>query len=80
MSDYQNIGGMRKSYNEGHTTFSEQDLVSDEPMGQFESWFKKACETPHIDEANAMCLATATKEGVPSARYVLLKGNEPEYQ
>ena len=26
-----------------------------------------------IEEANAMCLATASKSGMPSARYVLLK-------
>ena len=40
---------------------------------QFENWFEQAKKTPGIEEANAMCLATATKTGLPSARYVLLK-------
>merc|ERR1712223_1960219 len=44
-----------------------------EPYKQFESWFEQAKVTPGIDEANAMCIATATKTGLPSARYVLLK-------
>ena len=40
---------------------------------QFENWFEHAKTTPGIEEANAMCIATASKQGLPSARYVLLK-------
>jgi len=69
-----NLGDMRKPYNEKHTTFLESSLVSKEPFKQFQEWFDLASKTEHIKEANAMCLATATKEGKPSARYVLLKG------
>jgi len=69
-----NLGDMRKPYNEKHSTFLESSLVSKEPIKQFKEWFDLASKTEHIKEANAMCLATATKEGKPSARFVLLKG------
>uniref|UniRef100_A0A0P4W5N0 pyridoxal 5'-phosphate synthase n=1 Tax=Scylla olivacea TaxID=85551 RepID=A0A0P4W5N0_SCYOL len=68
------IGGMRKPYKGKNEAFLEEDLVAKEPFGQFKEWFDEACNTPGIIEANAMCLATATKEGKPSARMVLLKG------
>ncbi|KAG0708487.1 Pyridoxine-5'-phosphate oxidase [Chionoecetes opilio] len=68
------IGGMRKPYKGKNEAFLEDDLVAKEPFGQFKEWFDEACNTPGIIEANAMCLATATKEGKPSARMVLLKG------
>lgn len=47
--------------------------VSKNPFVQFKFWFdlvKKA----NITEPNAMTIATATKNGIPSARMVLLKG------
>jgi len=68
------LGEMRKPYHEKHTTFTESDLVSKEPIKQFKEWFDLASKTGNINEANAMCLSTATKAGKPSARYVLLKG------
>ena len=52
---------MRKPYNDSSSTFVESDLVCKEPIGQFTSWFELACKTPGINEANAMCLATASK-------------------
>jgi pyridoxamine 5'-phosphate oxidase len=42
------------------------------PFEQFASWFEAAMSA-EIENANAMTLATATKDGRPSARYVLLK-------
>ncbi|MGB2952881.1 MAG: pyridoxamine 5'-phosphate oxidase [Gaiellaceae bacterium] len=42
-----------------------------EPMRQFEAWFREAAGLP-LPEATA--LATATRDGRPSARMVLLKG------
>lgn len=69
-----NLGDMRKPYNDKHTTFLESSLVSKEPIKQFKEWFDLASKTENIKEANSMCLATATKTGKPSARFVLLKG------
>lgn len=37
-------------------------------------WFQEAIQCDRIEEANAMALATATSAGVPSVRYVLMKG------
>ena len=52
---------MRKPYKGKNEAFLEDDLVAKEPFGQFKEWFEEACNTPGIIEANAMCLATATK-------------------
>jgi len=52
--------------------FSEKDAARD-PFRQFEKWFQEA-EAAKIHEPNAAVLATATKDGRPSARTVLLKG------
>ncbi len=49
------------------------DLSSD-PFTQFDRWFADAFERRELDEPSAMTLATATPDGVPSARTVLLKG------
>lgn len=43
------------------------------PFKQFEIWYQEAWEAK-IALAHAMTLATASKEGIPSARMVLLKG------
>lgn len=43
-----------------------------DPFALFERWFREAV-AGGIQEANAMTLATATPDGVPSARMVLLK-------
>jgi pyridoxamine 5'-phosphate oxidase len=48
-----------------------RDLDAD-PFRQFERWFAEACDAVLVPEAVA--LATATREGVPSLRMVLLKG------
>ena len=55
------ISGMRKPYKGERDIFDLKDLTSKEPFGNFDQWFKIACETPGILEANAMTLATATK-------------------
>jgi pyridoxamine 5'-phosphate oxidase len=46
------------------------DLASD-PLEQFRSWFEKAGEM--LETPEAMALATATPDGAPSVRMVLLK-------
>lgn len=48
------------------------DLDPD-PIRQFERWFNEA-EAAGLLDVNAMTLATATPDGIPSARVVLLKG------
>ena len=50
---------------------NEKDLARD-PFRQFEKWFQEA-QAAKIVEPNAMTLATATRDGKPSARTVMLK-------
>src|ERR1700733_2130786 len=50
-------------------------LVTD-PFARFKEWFAEAQATEPAD-ANAMTVATATPDGRPSARIVLLKGVDP---
>ncbi|WP_435888159.1 pyridoxamine 5'-phosphate oxidase [Streptomyces niveus] len=52
--------------------FVESDLAAT-PMEQFASWFKDAV-TGGLHEPNAMVVSTATPDGRPSSRTVLLKG------
>lgn len=47
--------------------------VAANPFDQFTRWWDEAI-TSQITEVNAMSLATASKDGIPSARIVLLKG------
>jgi pyridoxamine 5'-phosphate oxidase len=47
-----------------------------DPIALFDSWFAEAREA-ESDEPNAMALATATSEGKPSVRMVLLKAHGP---
>ena len=47
--------------------------LSDDPLAQFTRWFQEAGEQGAF-EPQAMALATATPEGAPSARMVLMKG------
>ncbi|XP_014299940.1 pyridoxine/pyridoxamine 5'-phosphate oxidase [Microplitis demolitor] len=68
------LGGMRIKYKDKSETFTEDQLDCKEPIGQFKSWFEVASKTPGIQEPNAMCVGTATKDGLPSVRPVLLKG------
>lgn len=61
---------MRKSYT--LAGLREADVDPD-PITQFQRWFEEAVAAGLV-EANAMTLATASREGIPSARIVLLKG------
>ena len=47
--------------------------VDPDPIVQFHEWFEKVIDAD-LHEPNAMVLATATRDGRPSARTVLLKG------
>ena len=61
---------LRKEYT--RSGLKESDVASD-PIEQFRSWFDEVLAAD-LHEPNAMTLATATQEGRPSARVVLLKG------
>jgi pyridoxamine 5'-phosphate oxidase len=61
---------MRREYT--RAGLDEADLDPD-PIRQFARWFGEACEAGGL-EANAMVVATASADGMPSARVVLLKG------
>ena len=64
------MADMRRDY--ALRGLSENDVDAD-PFKQFQAWFSDALAA-HLIEPNAMILATATKDGRPSARTVLLKG------
>ncbi|BAU66942.1 pyridoxamine 5'-phosphate oxidase [Stanieria sp. NIES-3757] len=51
----------------------DQSDIDPNAIAQFSVWFKQAVEAQLL-EPNAMTLATATPDGKPSARIVLLKG------
>jgi pyridoxamine 5'-phosphate oxidase len=57
---------------------SEQDAIPHaDPLAIFEDWFAQA-RGSEPNDPNAMTLATATPDGVPSVRMVLLKGHGPD--
>ena len=64
------LANLRREY--AHASLAESDLDPD-PIRQFERWFAEALAA-EVLEPNAMTLATATRDGAPSARIVLLKG------
>jgi pyridoxamine 5'-phosphate oxidase len=64
------LAAIRKDY--ALSSLTERDVDPD-PIRQFERWFADAISAQAL-EPNAMTLATATRDGVPSARIVLLKG------
>jgi pyridoxamine 5'-phosphate oxidase len=64
------VADLRKEYR--LNGLSESDLDPD-PLRQFGIWFDQALAAD-LAEPNAMTLATATPDGRPSARIVLIKG------
>lgn len=74
MSDFaetnQSLRTLRKE--DVEVGLNEADLA-DDPFTQFNRWLTEALARD-VPEPNAMTLATATRDGVPSARIVLLRG------
>ena len=68
--DQEQLRNTREDYNAA--SLSESTTKSD-PIKQFDLWFSEAQEA-NVPEQNAMTLSTATHDGRPSARIVLLKG------
>jgi pyridoxamine 5'-phosphate oxidase len=64
------IADIRKDYK--LQSLLEKD-VNASAIAQFNSWWQEAIHS-EIDEVNAMTLATASADGIPAARIVLLKG------
>jgi pyridoxamine 5'-phosphate oxidase len=64
------VADLRREY-----TRADLDVASvdPDPIAQFARWFGEALNA-RLPEPNAMTLATATADGVPSARTVLVKG------
>jgi pyridoxamine 5'-phosphate oxidase len=63
------IADLRQDYRQAALLESEADP---NPIAQFQSWFAAAVAA-QLPEPNAMTIATATPDGIPSARIVLLK-------
>jgi pyridoxamine 5'-phosphate oxidase len=63
------LASLRTDYRQ--RKLSERDVAAD-PIQQFITWLDEAIAAK-AEEANAMTLATATPDGIPSARIVLLK-------
>ena len=64
------VANLRLEYTRGGL---EERGLDPDPIRQFAAWFAEA-EAAGVPEPNAMTLATATRDGRPSARIVLLKG------
>ena len=67
---------MNRSIADLRIDYTQQALVetdvNPDPFIQFQTWFDAAV-TAQLPEPNAMTIATATADGIPSARVVLLK-------
>ncbi|QEC41668.1 pyridoxamine 5'-phosphate oxidase [Pseudobacter ginsenosidimutans] len=63
------IAAIRTEYRQ--RSLSEKDVQAD-PIAQFGKWWEEAVSA-QIEEVNAMTLATASVDGLPAARIVLLK-------
>jgi pyridoxamine 5'-phosphate oxidase len=64
-----NLHDLRKEYSRHRLDESD---VDPDPIRQFERWFEEALRSD-VPEPYAMTLATATLDGVPSARIVLMR-------
>lgn len=69
-----NLANLRREYM--RAGLDEKDAAA-EPFAQFTDWFDQALDSG-LHLPNALTLATADAQGIPSARAVLLKGYGPE--
>jgi pyridoxamine 5'-phosphate oxidase len=70
MCAHPDLAAMRAAY--ARTGIDEASIAAD-PLEQFGRWMQDAIDAG-LPEPNAMVVATATPDGIPSARTVLLKG------
>ena len=66
-----NTDKLRREY-QSHGELTESSIAKN-PFDQFDKWFNDTIEAK-IDLPDAMTLATATPDGIPSARMVVLRG------
>ena len=67
-----------KHFVQDHAMKAEQDAIGHgDPFALFAEWYDEA-RTTELNDSNAMALATATPDGLPSVRMVLLKGYGPD--
>jgi pyridoxamine 5'-phosphate oxidase len=73
VSDFEPISNRREEYLSGELTEEE---AGDDPIKLFGRWFAEASEQSEgpVYAPSCMTLATADRDGTPSARIVLLKG------
>ena len=68
------LSGLREEYGLGGLDLPD---LADDPIEMFEQWLQQAVAAG-VHEPNAMVLATATPDGRPSSRMVLLKDVGPD--
>ncbi|TPP66328.1 Pyridoxine-5'-phosphate oxidase [Fasciola gigantica] len=73
MPNFCSLEDIRVPYRHDKDIFDSINLKFKEPLAQFKTWFEDAISSGKVYEANAMVVATCTKSGFPSARYMLLK-------
>lgn len=70
MDDPEQLARLRHEYEEAGI---DLDTLVEDPVAMFSAWFDQAVEAG-CTEPNAMVVSTASSDGWPSARNVLLKG------
>ncbi len=68
--DNEKVEALRREYSRDGISSKS---VPENPIDQFTVWFEEAVNS-NMTDANAMTLSTATSDGKPSSRIVLLKG------
>ena len=68
------LSGLREEYGRGGLDLPD---LADDPIEMFERWLGQAV-VAGVHEPNAMVLSTATPDGRPSSRMLLLKGVGPD--
>lgn len=74
LSPAHDLSDMRKPYRDQDDGIEESSLPSKDPIKLFEAWFNMVKESKSVYEPNAFSICTASKDGQPSSRMVLLKG------
>lgn len=60
-----------------HSDGAREVIPHGDPFALFQTWYDEA-RASELNDSNAMALATATPDGRPSVRMVLLKGHGPD--
>ena len=68
------LTGLREEYGRGGLDLPD---LADDPVTMFERWLAQVLAAG-VHEPNAMVVSTASPEGRPSSRMVLLKGVGPD--